>query len=62
IGASGVGKASALANNISEALITTAGGLVVAIPALAAFFFFRNRITETMVAVEDEIGELIEQF
>ena len=62
IGASGVDKASALANNISEALITTAGGLVVAIPALAAFFFFRNRITETMVAVEDEIGELIEQF
>lgn len=62
IGASGVGKASALANNISEALITTAGGLVVAIPALAAFFFFRNRITETMVAVEDEVGELLEEF
>ncbi|MFT5465638.1 MAG: biopolymer transport protein ExbB [Verrucomicrobiales bacterium] len=41
----GIGKgsnASALANNISEALYTTAGGLVVALPALVFYVIFRN--------------------
>jgi len=58
----GMGKASVLADNISEALITTAGGLVIAIPAMAAFFFFRNRLNDIMVLVGDKIGEIIEKF
>ncbi len=58
----GMGKASVLADNISEALITTAGGLVIAIPAMALFFFFRNRLNDIMVLVEDKIGEIIEKF
>jgi len=58
----GMGKASVLADNISEALITTAGGLVIAIPAMAMFFFFRNRLNDIMVLVEDKIGEIIEKF
>ena len=58
----GMGKASVLADNISEALITTAGGLVIAIPAMAAFFFFRNRLNDVMVLVEDKIGEIIEKL
>jgi len=58
----GMGKATVLADNISEALITTAGGLVIAIPAMALFFFFRNRINDLMVIVEDRIGELVENF
>jgi len=62
IGMVGMGKASLLANNISEALITTAGGLFIAIPAMALFFFLRNRISSLMVVVEDTIGELIDQL
>jgi len=58
----GMGKASVLADNISEALITTAGGLVIAIPAMAAFFFFRNRLNDVMVIIEDKVGEIIEKF
>ena len=58
----GMGKASVLADNISEALITTAGGLVIAIPAMALFFFFRNRLNDIMVLVEDKIGAIIEKF
>lgn len=61
IGSGGV-QASLLANDISEALITTAGGLVVAIPAMAAFFFFRNRVNSLMVEVEDRVGEIAENF
>ena len=56
----GMGNASVLADNISEALITTAGGLVIAIPAMALFFFFRNRLNELMVYVEDQIGDFID--
>jgi biopolymer transport protein ExbB len=62
IGMVGMGKASELANAISEALLTTAGGLIVAIPAMAIFFFLRDRINSIMVTVEDTIGELIEQL
>ncbi len=58
----GMGQASVLADNISEALITTAGGLVIAIPAMALFFFFRNRLNELMVYVEDQIGEFIDKL
>lgn len=58
----GMGRASVLADNISEALLTTAGGLIIAIPAMAAFFFFRNRVNDLMVRVEDTVGEIIETF
>jgi biopolymer transport protein ExbB len=58
----GMGKASLLANNISEALLTTAGGLVVAIPAMALFFYFRNRVNSLMVEVEDAVGEIVEEY
>jgi biopolymer transport protein ExbB len=58
----GMGKASLLANNISEALLTTAGGLIVAIPAMALFFYFRNRVNSLMVEVEDAVGEVVEEY
>jgi biopolymer transport protein ExbB len=62
IGMVGMGKASLLADAISEALLTTAGGLIVAIPAMAIFFFLRDRVNSIMVTVEDAVGELIEQL
>ncbi|MDR0870193.1 MAG: MotA/TolQ/ExbB proton channel family protein [Planctomycetaceae bacterium] len=44
----GYAKASDLAEGIYLALITTVEGLVVAIPALAAYSFFNNRIASLM--------------
>lgn len=43
MGLSGGSDPAALAGNISLALITTAGGLVVAIPAIFLFYAFKNR-------------------
>jgi biopolymer transport protein ExbB len=50
----GSGEPSALAHGISMALITTAAGLVVAIPALFFHRFFTRRIDELTVAMEQE--------
>jgi len=41
-----------LANDISEALYTTATGLVIAVPTLFLYFFFRDRLTH-LIAVTD---------
>lgn len=55
MGLSGGSDAGALAGNISLALITTAGGLVVAIPALLIYYTYKNRylklINETQQVV-----------
>ena len=42
----GSARAADLATGIYQALVTTVGGLLVAIPALAAFAIFRNRIDQ----------------
>jgi len=39
----GMGKPELLAGNIGEALVTTATGLVIAIPAMLTFTFLKNR-------------------
>lgn len=51
-------RPDALAGNISEALITTVMGLIVAIPCTAIYTFLRNRIDHLVT----EIGEIIEQL
>jgi len=43
MGTSGGADPAELAGNISIALMTTAGGLVVAIPAIFCFYIFKNR-------------------
>ena len=47
----GVGDPTVLAGGISEALITTAAGLAVAIPALIAHRYLRGRIDEHVVQI-----------
>jgi biopolymer transport protein ExbB len=42
----GGAEPAALAGDISVALLTTFGGLVVAIPCLFLFFFFKNRLND----------------
>ncbi len=48
----GAGNANALSGGISEALITTAVGLSIAIPALTAYHFFSSRISEIVLEME----------
>jgi len=58
-GAAGAGD---LAEGIYQALVTTVGGLIVAIPSLAAFAVFRNRldqlIAETAYLAQHAMGPL----
>jgi len=56
----GVGDANALAGGISVALITTATGLVVAIPAFMFFRFFERRVDELIASMEEEALKLVE--
>ncbi|MCD1648377.1 biopolymer transporter ExbB [Marinobacter sp. EhC06] len=56
----GVGNAGNLAGGISEALITTAAGLSVAIPALICHRYFIRRVDELVVSMEQEAIKLVE--
>ena len=56
----GTGNASVLAGGISEALITTAAGLTVAIPALAMHRYFVGKIDGIVVELEQETIKLVD--
>lgn len=56
----GTGNAQILAGGISQALITTAAGLTIAIPALFFYRFFQRRIDELVVSMEQEALKLVE--
>ncbi len=56
----GTGNAGALAGGISEALITTATGLLVAIPAMIAHRFYVRRIDSLAVIMEQEAVKLVD--
>jgi biopolymer transport protein ExbB len=60
ITAEGVGNPETLAGGISEALITTATGLVVAIPSLIFYRYFRGKINKLVVGMEEQAMQLIE--
>ncbi|MEM7541324.1 MAG: MotA/TolQ/ExbB proton channel family protein [Pseudomonadota bacterium] len=60
ITAQGLGDASVLAGGISEALITTAAGLSVAIPTLAFYRFFQSRVDGYVVSMEEEALKMVE--
>jgi biopolymer transport protein ExbB len=60
--AEGAAKQAALALNISQALFTTAAGLAVAVPAVAFFYFFRNRATTIILNMEGQTMDLIKVF
>jgi len=58
IGSEGAANAQALAGNISEALITTASGMIVGIPAMFFFFFFKNKYGKITSRVARVVGDL----
>lgn len=57
--AGSLGDASMLGGDISKALITTAAGLIVAMPALGLYHAFRSRTNLLAVAVEEQVAELL---
>lgn len=56
----GVGDASQLAGGIGVALISTAAGLCVAIPALMFYRYFHSRIAEYVVEMEQQVIALLD--
>lgn len=56
----GIGRPELLAAGISQALVTTAAGLCVAIPAQAAYYWFRARVDRFARRTEDLYLELDE--
>jgi biopolymer transport protein ExbB len=56
----GVGDPTVLAGGISEALITTAAGLTVAIPSLIGYRYLRGRVDALVVRMEKEAVTMVE--
>lgn len=57
--AQGAANASVLAGGIWQALLTTAAGLVVAIPAAIAAGLFSARIDRAALMIESAVGQLM---
>jgi len=60
ITAAGVGNPTVLAGGISKALITTVGGLSVAIPSLIFYRYLRGRVDELVLRMEEQALKLVE--
>ncbi len=60
MGTGGMGDPSRLASNIGEALITTATGLIIAIPAMFFFFFFKKGFQKTLATLGRNVGFLFD--
>jgi biopolymer transport protein ExbB len=58
--AQGTGNAGVLAGGISEALVTTASGMMIAIPALICYRILQRRIDEIVVFMEQEAIKLVD--
>jgi biopolymer transport protein ExbB len=56
----GVGNPAALAGGISQALITTAAGMVVAIPSLMAYRYFRGKVDMLVIRMEQQALRMVE--
>jgi biopolymer transport protein ExbB len=55
-----MGRAELLAGGISQALLTTAAGLTVAIPALLAYLFFVGRVDSLIMEIDALGQELVD--
>lgn len=55
----GMGDPGKLAGSIGEALITTATGLVIAIPAMIAYFIFKNNFIKSMSTMGRMVGHFM---
>jgi biopolymer transport protein ExbB len=60
IASSGMGDPTLLAGGISKALVNTAAGLSVALPALAMHHYFRHRLVNIGILLERQLGRVLE--
>ena len=58
----GVGDPKVLSGGIGQALITTAAGLVVAIPSLMGYRYLRGRVDELVIEMEKEALRLVQSL
>ncbi|NPA14972.1 MAG: MotA/TolQ/ExbB proton channel family protein [Deferribacteres bacterium] len=58
----GTGKPELIASGISEALITTAAGLIVGIPSILAFNFLRNKLDKLSTEMEEIALRVIDRL
>jgi biopolymer transport protein ExbB len=56
---SAMGRAEMLAGGISVALVTTASGLMVAIPAMVLYMFFVGRVDSLVMEIDEHGQELV---
>jgi len=59
IASGGMGNPQLLAGNIGEALITTATGLIIAIPSMIAYFIFKNNFIKSMSTMGRMVGHFM---
>jgi biopolymer transport protein ExbB len=62
ISQSGTGNPGLVASGISEALVTTAAGMVVGIPALVLYHYFRGKIDHYVFEMEEISFQLVEEL
>ena len=58
IGLGGMGKPEMLAEDIGEAMVTTATGLIIGIPAMFFYFYLKNRYTSNVSQMTRVLGDL----
>jgi biopolymer transport protein ExbB len=58
IGRGAMGKPELLANDIGEALITTAYGLIIGIPAMCFYFYLKSRYTANITKMGRVLGNM----
>ncbi len=62
IGMGGMGDPEKLASDIGEAMITTAAGLIVAIPTMFAYFGFKTLFTSNMSRISRLLGDMMHRL
>ncbi len=60
VGEKGLGNPAVLSTGLAEALITTAAGLIVAIPAYVCHSYFRSKVEALTVTMEQDALKLID--
>ena len=58
--AAGRSEPADLAGGIGEAMITTAGGLIVGIPAMFLYFYFRNLLTIHIASIQKRVTFMLD--
>jgi len=56
------GGASMLAGSIAKALITTAAGLIIAIPTIAAYNYFKHRVNKLTMKLENDVELILDKI